>query len=471
MRAAVFSAATTCSGARFVLKFRVLAGFTRLTSICAAAAVALGGLALGGAPLSHDEATYAVGGRLLVEGTGGYWPHRSVGMQPLAAIGVLLGGSDLALRMVAVVLSIALIAAMWWVVDRAYGRATATWTAALVAGSFVMVRRGFMVESDVPAAILTIACVALLASALGADRRRWSIVWCGPLAAAAYYVRYGSAPVLAAIALAAAIVWRDRLRVHAGPLVAAAAAFGACLIPHALHSIEVGGSVTWIAMTAKDIAGRTYVGDGLVYYATRWWLEIGFVSLVMLTGLLAVATRRIAVSRTTRFLALSAVFALLALGLTAHGEPRYGLVPQLLLTAVGVESIRSYRSWGRWHSRAAAVGVVVAWLIAAALAVNAVRRQTRAFRPRLLAGELIRTAGGPPCVVQATRTPQLAWYSGCRAAPAWEESPSHRYIVWFDLDLGEPTFVEYIRGFGERIRLIGQVGDRTSETAAVYYIR
>jgi Dolichyl-phosphate-mannose-protein mannosyltransferase len=449
----------------------VLSEHSGLTLLCAITAIALVVLAASGSLLGHDEAAYAVGGRMLVEGHSGYWPHRSVGMQAIAALPVLLGGGDLVMRTPPVLFSLALLVTVWWAVRRAYDATTALWTAALTASSFTVAWRGFKLETDILAAALVIACAGLLLTRLAEDRRRWSLVWIGPLAASAYYVRYGAAPILLSLALAAAIAFHDRLRTHALPLAAAAAAFGACLVPHFLHSIELGGDPLWIARTAKEVAGHRYLGEGLVYYASRWWIQIGFVTIAIAGGVLAIATRRAPISRATVFFGLAGAASLVALGLTAHGEARYGLVPQILLTAVGVAAIRASGAWSRRGRRVALAGLVVAWGIAMVISYRLVTSHARAASAVVPAGALIRRdARGAPCFIEAPRSPQSAWYSGCQPITDWGEVPDERYIVWVNRESTDPEVQAMIRQHGDRLRSVGRVA-AGSETAIVYHLR
>jgi hypothetical protein len=442
-----------------------------LTLICVITAIVLVVLAAGGSLLGHDEAAYAVGGRMLVEGHSGYWPHRSVGMQAIAALPVLLGGGDMMMRLPPVLFSLALIVTVWWVVRRAYDATTALWAAALTASSFTVAWRGFKLETDIPAAVLVIACAGLLLTRFAEDRRRWSLVWIGPLAASAYYMRYGAAPILLALAIAAAVAFYDRLRTHVLPLAVAAAAFGACLVPHFVHSLELGGDPMWIARTAREVAGHRYLGEGLFYYLSRWWIQIGFVTIAIAGGVLAIATRRAPLSRATVFLGVAGVTSLVALGLTAHGEARYGLVPQILLTAVGVTAIRASGACGRWGRRVALAGLVAAWGFGMVVGYRNVKSHARASSAIAPAGELIRRdARGASCVVEAPRSPQSAWYSGCQPITDWGEVPDERYIVWFDREITDPEVQAVIREHGDRIREVGRVA-AASGTAIVYYLR
>lgn len=79
--------------------------------VIVAATVCLGIVAAWSPPLGHDEAVYALGGDALLHSWSGVYPHyRPDGMRLLAAAGLLLGGSDLALRTLPVGFTVMLLA-------------------------------------------------------------------------------------------------------------------------------------------------------------------------------------------------------------------------------------------------------------------------------------------------------------------------------------------------------------------------
>jgi hypothetical protein len=317
----------------------------------------------------------------------------------------------------------------------------------VVASSFAVVRRSNELLPDAPAAVLVLAFAGVLIGGLGpgADpNRRWRLVWLGPLAAAAFYVRYGSLGIVGALALAAAIVWRRRLRDNAGPLAAAVVVAAACAVPHVVHSLIATGRPFGILAQASFAAGRAYTGDGLVFYASAWWLWLGPLAAVCaLAGLVAAAARR---DEVTAFAGLASVLALVALGLDAHGEARFVLVPEVLLVAAGTDAIIA-RAFPR--PKLAAALCAIAFVGAAAATEVGLARERRTFGVAVRAAEVVRgAAGGAPCAVIAGKWTQLEWYSGCAGAVVSDEAIAPAavagravFLVWYENGVRQPAEV------------------------------
>jgi 4-amino-4-deoxy-L-arabinose transferase-like glycosyltransferase len=170
-------------------------------ALLAWAAVALIGL-LFGPTLGHDEAAFALTAR--GQAPPGSWLYRSDGTVAIARIGIALGGAEWQMRLTSSVLNALAIVAVYAVGRAAFSPRTGAWAAAVIAGAHPMVLRSAEMLSDLPAMAGILGGIALLVSELDRDDGpRWRIVLAAPLLAAAFYVRYGSAPV---VALALALV-------------------------------------------------------------------------------------------------------------------------------------------------------------------------------------------------------------------------------------------------------------------------
>jgi hypothetical protein len=410
----------------------------------AAYAAVLVGLAVLMGPLGHDEAQYAIGGAALLGRAVSAFPlHRPVGMQVVAAPGVLVGGGDLGFHLTAAAWTLAMLGASYIYVRRAHGARTAAWATAVVATSFAVLRRGPEMLPDAPSAVFVLAFAAGLVGGLAPNAdpaRRWRLAWLGPLAAAAFYLRYGSIGVLATISASALAVWWRQVRACLAPLAVAALSAAALAAPHVVQSVRATGSVLGILQQASVAAGRGYRGDGLVYYGTTWWLWLGPVASVCAAcGLIAAAARRDAV---TLFAGLAALAALVLVGLDAHGEARYVLVPQVLLIGAGVDAIRA---WAMPRTRLAAALVAASLVGSSIAAAIALLRARRTFGVVAAAGgEVRRAAGGAPCTVIAGKWPQAEWYSGCEGVqPPDAIEPAAitgqpTFLIWFDDGTRQP---------------------------------
>jgi hypothetical protein len=364
-----------------------------------------------GPPLGHDEAAFAIVAR--GDQPVGAWLYRSDGTVAIARLGVALGAADWQLRLASAVLGTAIVIAAFAVGRAAFTARTGAWAAVLVAGAHPMALRSAHLLGDVPAAAALLGGVALLVGELEraagcATGPRWRIAAAAPLFAAAFYFRYGSAPVIAVALAAAALVWWRPIAARPLPALAGLAVLGALLIPHLVRSALATGSPLGILTISAGMPRRAYVGEGLVTYLTSNPLQFYGVLIapVMLAGVLGlIRTRR----RAPWFLAIVALGQLVALGLNNHGQSRYVLVAAVLLTVIGVDTVARIGRPG-----VALAMVAAAWLGTVATQVVVCRGAARLRDPVVRAADAVRAdAAGRRCAAVAALVPQVAWYSRC----------------------------------------------------------
>ncbi|CAN5916877.1 hypothetical protein BH11MYX3_BH11MYX3_30080 [soil metagenome] len=374
------------------------------------ACVVLGRFA--GGPLTSDEAAYA----LIARGMG-QWEYRPVGLVTIARIGLMLGGSDLALR-----LPCALASPLLLVVVAALGRRLGPWTgagaAAILAGTHTIVLRAPELLNDLPSTTCLVASLFVIVDEL--DRvyvPRYRLVTVAPLFAAAFYLRYGTAPVIAVIAIAAAAVWHRALWSRPGPAVVCALVFGALLAPFLIYSQRTTGSIGGILTMAGEVSGRRFIGHGLwIYLVSNPFRFYGIaITPVMLAGLAAVARPRLARRRVAGFLGLVALGQVITVGMISHASTRYVFLAMVLLAILGVDLLeRCVRALTL--RRAGAITAVLACATMVVTMVPLARKRDRGLALMLAAAHAIRDdSGGAPCVVIARATPQVMWYSRCEA--------------------------------------------------------
>src|SRR6185436_8247952 len=169
-----------------------------IAAICVWATAALIGLVFGPS-LGHDEAAFALTAR--GQAPAGAWLYRSDGTVAIARIGIALGGAEWQLRLASTVLNALALVGVYAVGRVSFAPRTGAWAAAVLAGAHPMALRAAELLSDLPAMAGILGGIALLASELESGERdagpRWRIVLAAPIFAAAFYVRYGSAPVIA----------------------------------------------------------------------------------------------------------------------------------------------------------------------------------------------------------------------------------------------------------------------------------
>ncbi len=396
----------------------------------------VGTLALiSGPPLGHDEAAYAVAAR----GAAPTWNYRSTGMIAVARIGLGLGGSEAALRAVILIVATSLILGAFALGRAGFDARTGAWATLVLAGAHPMASRSAELIGDLAASGFLLGGVAVLLGELERERARWSLLLAAPLFACAFYLRYGSAPVIAMIAVLAVLLYARKLA--SLPMLATVVLGAALLVPHVLHSIEATGTAMGILNVSAHMPRRAYVGEGLVTYLTSNPFRFygALVTPVMLAGL-ASLVRRAPRWRPQVFIIALALAQIISLGIQSHGQPRYVFFAVALLVIAGVDAIRRYVAAHPFaRSGEVALGLVAtAWLILAILIVPFHRDVAERRAPLYTAAATVRAdANGRPCAIAANVVPQLIWATRCmtivaRTAPKldhpWPPAERH-YIV------------------------------------------
>jgi 4-amino-4-deoxy-L-arabinose transferase-like glycosyltransferase len=447
-----------------------------------------------GTPLGPDEAIYATGGREVVEGTpaSAYALYRPVGMKALAAVGLAFDFSEWAVRVPVLLCSLGFLIAFRALGRRAFGPWPAAWAAAAMVTSFAIQRRGAEILSDVPALLLLILVLLVLVRELGRDGGRpgLAFVAVAPLAAAAFYLRYGVSTSLVGIALAAAMVWWRPIVSGRSVVLATAALLALLLVPHVLHSLEETGSVLGILRVSGDAAHRAYLGQGLVQFPLALVMEGGPVLLALLV-IGAVAGARCVIrlrrerrhsqptfeDRATAFLWVASVFQILVTGLLVHAEFRYyffGVSGLVLIGCAAACKWAASRNARRLGISAAAAVLVVA-VATHGFNVYRYKRLGEIRAVIVAAAEKIRAAAAEEtCWVAASRTAQIGWYSGCTAQPIKtppdQLGTGRRFLVVFKSDGGRGRAA---RKRWRRPMLVGRAVstfDRSGD-AAIYELR
>ena len=371
--------------------------------------VAIVGLvaAIVGGGLGNDEAQYALGARDLLEGAPDPYPlFRSVGMRLLAAPGVIAGGGEVAIRLPFVVIAVAYAALVWHVARRLAGEQAAAVAVAVQVTAAPWLTRTGEALSDIAAAALVLAMIALVVDDVARPRAR-ARAWAGVAAAgaAAFYVRYGSAPVVALVMAGVLVAYPARRKAALGAGLALALA----VVPFLVWSEARTGSVLGVLRTSEEAANRAYVGDGLWWYVTRWpWAVAGPVMGAVAAIGVAAGARRGGVARLCVVVALGQI---VLLGLRAHGEARYVFFATSALTIAGA-------AWIAARPRVRAVTLAlsaVSAVVGGGLAIARVDRVAHRRAGLVAASLAVRAdARGERCLVYTGTQPQVAWYSGCR---------------------------------------------------------
>jgi hypothetical protein len=306
-----------------------------------------------------------------------------------------------------------------------------------------MVARNAELLSDLPAMAGVLAGVAVLAGELPrAGGPRWRIALAAPAFAAAFYLRYGSAPVIAIAGVAALALWWRAILARPAPVIATVVVFAVLLVPHLRDSIAHTGSALGVLRFSSGVPRRAYWGEGLVTYLTsNPFVYYGALVAPVIVGAL-IGLVGLFRTRAAWFLAIVAFGQVIAIGIQSHGQPRYVFIAVGLLVVLGVEDWRRLVAPRLAGARATQIGlglVGAAWL-AVAVAIVPYDLRIAHNRESLLAAVATIRADraaheGAPCAVFATVAWQLMWYSGCEGYVAqllhWglPGAPDARYLA------------------------------------------
>jgi hypothetical protein len=439
------------------------------------------------APLMHDEAVYAVQARALLDDAAprtGVRGHRAPALALAGAAVQLVADTEQALRLVGLLAGVAALGGVWWLARIGAGPAAGVLAAAAVATMPAVMDSAASFLTDLPAAAALLACAGTLAWTLaGRDRAHPAVVLVAPLAALAFYLRYGSAVPIAALFLVAGTVWFSTLRRSLASVGATLGVGVALLVPHLVNAVREYGT-PWgrVVYTAEAVGrfGETLDGPGAFEQYMEWfpaWLPGWPVAALGLAGvvLAVVSLLREGPSDGTRlllFLTLPAVATLAVLGVGAHAAERFTLFPAALIASAGAVGVVRLLSPSGWVAAALVFTAPGLLLVLAGPATADGYRELLAHRdfgvrnnePVRLAATWIADHTDGPCLTVSSYQPHMTWYSGC-SSYAWPNVlPSHiaqrgigpMFLVFIEKGKHEPDP-------GERVRWLQVASDPVAE--------
>ena len=268
----------------------------------------------------------------------------------------------------------------------------------------------------------------------------WLLLAAGPIAAGAFYLRFGSAASILAIAITALILWWRTLLANWRIVAAAAAVTVLCIAPHLLEAIRLTGSPIGILQRASSVAvwDQSPISQLLTYVR---WLPTQVAGPVPTLFLVAAAIWTIiqaaAALRQRRWEPFRRLFWIVTPGLlaggaivaTSHVNPRYVMFPLTLGLCAGAGAIVAGVAWlgRRYGERSGWPAARIAGLLIVGVAaftafsvgaeiVGELQRTPLDKRARA-AARIADDAAGAPCHIVSGGPPISAWYSRCAADP------------------------------------------------------
>jgi Dolichyl-phosphate-mannose-protein mannosyltransferase len=413
-----------------VIALRVELGI--LGGLVAIFAFAVGLAVLQHLPLGWDESVYALITRhwLFATPATGWGFHRPVVLSILAVIPELVSRDESLVRIIGLLCGCLTVGAVWLLGRRLQGPIVGL-VAALVLASAqpIQVDAGFLLN-DVPALGVLLLLMAVMWRELEEKKSGWSMLWLAPIAALAFYVRYGASIPILLIAVTSLVIWWRRIASDWPKALATGGVLVLLLLPHLVFSTTQTGTPWGIGLAASGGARPAYPGEGLVTYLA--WLPyhllgpLGAVIAVigLVTSVIAItrAIRSRGWDRTTRalaFLFIPAVGQIGVLGVSILPQSRYiyfGIVLLLIAGAIGLARGWSALGVSRRPVGWLASGLLTAYLVGSLSLVPGVVDAQRVGDEWIRDGaRLIASRSGADCSVLASDVPQITWYSECAA--------------------------------------------------------
>jgi hypothetical protein len=424
------------------------------------------------APLGHDESAYALAARSWLEGTPrtGFDPHRGPALPALAVVVMTLTRSELALRGLDLLFALGGLVAVWALGRAIFSPAAGLVAAGALASAHTVQRRSAEFLTDVPAAVLlTVVALLLWQELEGRRRPGWRLLLAAVLAAGAFYLRYGSALPITLLAVTVLLIWGRRLSTwwHWG--LAGGLVLVALLIPHLVAATRMFGQPWGILAYTGRVAGRQYLGQGLVDYV-RWFpLQLAgpVAAAVMTAGLgwgawLWTRSGEGQARRALAFLLFPAIAQVVLLGIVAHAEPRFVFFAIMLAVTAGGGAIA--RFLGGLELRTGVTLLLLGGMLyLAAFAagsegvVAGQRARAEGLQVLVDAARVIQDHSDSSCTVLTSYTPQITWYTGCSSRTFSSTPPEtvgrltdgDAYLLLFERGKRQPEGAE-LRSYLER---------------------
>lgn len=383
-------------------------------------------LVLDGGGLGHDESAYALKARHWIDDTPetGWNDHRGIAMSGYGYLVFSAGGDEGALRLLGLVSIVGLAAATWVLGNKVGGRWVGPLSAIAVLSSPVLLRRSTEYLSDVPSAALLVGAMIVVWHQLDErERPGYGLLWLLPLAWAAFYIRYQSVLSFGLIAIMIAVLFWDKVKTGWRPIALTAIVGLVGLIPHFVFATSVRDWPLGIIFFTADVAGREFLGEGLVdYFLLMGWplaAFVGPVAVVFFVWWLLAGWDSVRDRTECLFLMIPVVGQVLALGILSHGEARFIFFPLALTLIGGVAGFLFVRQrWRPTTSKAVSLGLAV--LLVGSLAMSAAHvRETVAGRDaatdliEAAADEMRGMSGAGSCGVMTSYFPQITYFSSC----------------------------------------------------------
>jgi hypothetical protein len=302
-------------------------------------------------PFGHDESVYLTKARSWIEGTPSdeFEIYRPIGMVGMGWFFLHFNESEQAVRTFGVIFGALTIFFIFLFFKQVFNNWIAIATVATIVTSSLFLHEIPHFLNDIPSSGILIGVLLMIWIYYESSGKSKSVYFIGPLAALAFYLRYGVASALGIISvLSIFILGPEFIKKCVGysKLKKSLALFFFLFAPHFVQSLIAEKSILGILTRAGKAAHRAYLGEGLVDYIK--WLpnEIGGWVLGITAILGIIATIVIVLKKKLRqnhlnlfWIGSIGLLNFIITGLLAHAEARYVFFPMVILSGTGIASL------------------------------------------------------------------------------------------------------------------------------------
>ena len=390
-----------------------------------------------------DEAVYLTKARSWIEDTPAdtFGIYRPIGMASVGWVILQWSDSEKIVRAFGVLFGAAALVFIFLLFAQAVNIWVALSITLLVGTSPLFLSEAPQFFNDVPAAGFLFALLWLILRYYQTAGKSRLIYFAAPIAAFAFYLRYGIILQLGIIALISFLALSKKFWNKEGadiwPFIKTGILFLALVAPHFLYSLAVTESFFGVLSLGSEVAGRKYLGEGLFDYM-RWLPStlagplVGGCVILGVIVVLVILFRKKLRKEYEELLWLGGIGILVFFftGLLVHAEARYVFFPVVLISGAGISGI--YFMLSRWLAlRDILIGLFIISILY--FGVGHYKGVDAFFRER--ENNLFRNAytksykaiqpnsGEPGCAVWTTQYfPQVSWYSECNVIRVADEA-------------------------------------------------
>lgn len=300
-------------------------------------------------PFGHDESVYLTKARSWIESTPAdqFVIYRPIGMVSFGWIFLQFGESEKVVRTFGVIFGAVAILFIYLLFKRMFNAWVAVSVVGVVGASSLFLREASQFFNDIPSSGILIGVLYLLYIHYETAGKSKSIYLAGPLVSLAFYIRYGVATTLTAIGVLSFFIlfpkFREKENVSYSKLQTALIFSIFLFIPHLFESYILMKDPLGILSLSGKVAGRKYLGEGLIDYI-RWlpselggWV-FGITAIIGIIVTIIIIFRKDLRQNYVSLLWIGSIGLLnfILTGLLVHAEARYVFFPMILLVGTGI---------------------------------------------------------------------------------------------------------------------------------------